>query len=255
MVRGIEKFREYFKDFSDNYVIIGGTACDIIISDAELIPRATKDIDIILIVEALNPDFVKRFWEFIKTANYERREVGGEERKYYRFIKPGDKEFPMQIELFSRRPDVIILEEGAHLTPIPVDDDLSSLSAILLSNDYYNYMIEHSTIGNGLHLANTEALICLKAKACLEIAERIAQGKNEDSKHLRKHKADVFRLVLMLKSESVFDLPETIKNHIQEFVNAITNDLPDKAIFKEMGVGIADPAGLLEQLKKNFNLK
>jgi hypothetical protein len=255
MVRGIETFRQYFKDFPDNYVIIGGTACDIIISDAELIPRATKDIDIILIVEALNPDFVKRFWEFIKTAKYERREVGGEERKYYRFIKPENEKFPMQIELFSRKPDVIILEEGAHLTPIPVDDDLSSLSAILLGDDYYNYMIEHSSLDNGLHLANTEALICLKAKAYLEIAERIAQGKNEDSKHLRKHKADVFRLALMLTADIVYDLPESIKNHLQVFADAVANDLPDKAIFKEMGVGNVDPTVLLEQMKKNFDLK
>lgn len=255
MVRGIEKFREYFRDFPDNYVIIGGTACDIIISDAELTPRATKDIDIILVVEALNPDFVKRFWDFVKAANYERQEVGGEERKYYRFIKPADNEFPMQIELFSRKPDVIILEEDAHLTPIPVDDDLSSLSAILLSDDYYNYMIKHSTLENGLHLANTEALICLKAKAYLEIVERIAQGKDEDSKKLRKHKADVFRLALMLTAENVFDLPASIKNHMQVFADAVAHDLPDKAIFKEMGVGNIDTAALFEQLKKNFNLK
>lgn len=30
MVIGIDKFREYFKDYAGNYIIIGGTACDII---------------------------------------------------------------------------------------------------------------------------------------------------------------------------------------------------------------------------------
>ena len=30
--------------------------------------RATKDIDIILIVEALSSDFAAKFWEFVKTA-------------------------------------------------------------------------------------------------------------------------------------------------------------------------------------------
>ncbi len=44
MVRGIEKFREYFKDFPDNYVIIGGTACDIIISDAASISEINNTI-------------------------------------------------------------------------------------------------------------------------------------------------------------------------------------------------------------------
>jgi hypothetical protein len=207
-----------------------------------------------MVVEALNTEFVKQFWKFIKEADYERREVGGEERKYYRFKRPANNDFPFQIELFSRKPDVIILEEGAHLTPIPADDDLSSLSAILLSDDYYNYMIQHSALENGVHLANTEALICLKAKAYLEIAERIAQGRDGDSKHLRKHKADVFRLALMLAADNVFDLPESIKAHLQEFVIAVACTLPDKAIFKEMGVGNVNPAALFEQLKKNFNL-
>lgn len=29
MVRGIEKFQYHFREFTDKYVIIGGTACDI----------------------------------------------------------------------------------------------------------------------------------------------------------------------------------------------------------------------------------
>jgi predicted nucleotidyltransferase len=65
MVRGLDKFKEYFEQHSDNYIIIGGTACDIIIDEAGFTPRATKDIDIILVVEALNPEFVKQFWKFI----------------------------------------------------------------------------------------------------------------------------------------------------------------------------------------------
>ena len=29
MVKGLDKFREYFADFSEQYVLIGGAACDI----------------------------------------------------------------------------------------------------------------------------------------------------------------------------------------------------------------------------------
>lgn len=29
MEKGIEKFKEFFKGFGENYVIIGGTACEI----------------------------------------------------------------------------------------------------------------------------------------------------------------------------------------------------------------------------------
>ena len=52
MVKGLVKFRIYFKDFADNYVIIGGTACNELVADKDLNPRATKDIDAILVVEA-----------------------------------------------------------------------------------------------------------------------------------------------------------------------------------------------------------
>ena len=53
MVIGLDVFKKYFEAYPDNYVIIGGTACDLIIDDAGFVPRATKDIDIILVVEAL----------------------------------------------------------------------------------------------------------------------------------------------------------------------------------------------------------
>lgn len=254
MVRGLDIFKKYFKGFTDNYVIIGGTACDIIIEAAEFVPRATKDIDIILVVEALSAEFVKQFWQFIQDGNYERKEKSADERKYYRFTNPENKEFPYQIELFSRVPDLIELDELAHLTPIPVDDDLSSLSAILLSDDYYNYMIEHSIIENGVHLAKTEALICLKAKAFLEITDRIEKGGKEDTKQLRKHKADVFRLAVMLTEAEVFELPESIKQHLQEFADAVAKNLPDKAIFREMGLGNIDAEKVFNQIVMSFKL-
>ncbi|MCL2153478.1 MAG: hypothetical protein FWH57_11080 [Oscillospiraceae bacterium] len=53
MIRGLEVFKNYFRDFSDQYVIIGGAACDIVFSDANSSFRATKDFDMVLIIEAL----------------------------------------------------------------------------------------------------------------------------------------------------------------------------------------------------------
>ena len=254
MVRGLDIFKKYFEAYPNNYIIIGGTACDMIIDDAGFVPRATKDIDIILVVEALSSDFVKQFWKFIQDGNYERKEKSADERNFYRFMKPENVEFPFQIELFARNPDLIDLDEAAHLTPIPVDDDLSSLSAILLNDDFYHYMIKNSVLENGLHRANTQALICLKAKAYLEIAERIANGSTEDSKHLRKHKGDVFRLAVMLTENEVFELPESIKIQVQKFTDTITSNLPGKELFKDMGLGGINPENVLNQLIKSFKL-
>jgi hypothetical protein len=44
MVKGLEKFKEFFAGFEDNYVIIGGIACDIALRDTDMRPRATDDI-------------------------------------------------------------------------------------------------------------------------------------------------------------------------------------------------------------------
>lgn len=254
MVRGLDKFNDYFKDYPGNYVIIGGTACDMIIDKAGFTPRATKDIDIILVVEALSSGFIKQFWQFVKDASYERNEKSADDRKYYRFTKPGNKEFPHQVELFSRVPELIELDQTMHITPIHVDDGLSNLSAILLNDEYYSYVIVHSQLINGLRRANTEALICLKAKAFLEMNLRKKAGIPEDDKHIRKHKADVFRLAVLLTGDHSFELPETIKAHMQSFADAISNDLPDKTIFKEMGLGTINVPALFQQLLKNFNL-
>lgn len=88
MVKGITVFKKYFEEYPDNYIIIGGTACDILMEEAGFIARTTKDIDLILIVEALNAAFVEKFWEFIKDGMYERQEKSSDERNYYRFMKP-----------------------------------------------------------------------------------------------------------------------------------------------------------------------
>ena len=29
MVKGLDRFRDYFRDFTDQYILIGGAACDI----------------------------------------------------------------------------------------------------------------------------------------------------------------------------------------------------------------------------------
>lgn len=59
MVTGIESFKEWFKGNESQYAIIGGTACDILMTEEGLDFRATKDIDLVLIIEAV--DFQKIF--------------------------------------------------------------------------------------------------------------------------------------------------------------------------------------------------
>ncbi len=55
----------------------------------------------ILIVEALSVEFVQQFCNFIVDGRYERNENGGEKRKFFRFAKPANDEYPVKVELFS----------------------------------------------------------------------------------------------------------------------------------------------------------
>lgn len=254
MVKGIRKFRDFFKEYYGSYVIIGGTACDIAIDGAGLKPRATKDIDIILIVEALSPDFVTEFWKFIEKGGYEIKEKGETDRKYYRFMKPGDEEFPSQIEIFSRNPDLLDLKEGTHLTPIPVSDGTTSLSAILLDDNYYEYTLRHCRDDEGLHIANTEALICLKVKAFLDLTNRKTDGEGVSDKEIRKHKNDVFRLVSLLPPDDKFSLPYELHKDLQRFIELAKEDLLENSIFRKMGLQSVNVQKLFQQLSSNFNL-
>lgn len=253
-VIGADKFREFFNDYADRYIIIGGTACDLVLDAAGFVARATNDIDLILVVEALDAEFVAKFWKFIEAGGYQQNEKSPGKPEFYRFLRPKDPEFPKQIELFSRIPDALTMKGAPHLTPIPADGDLPSLSAILMDDDYYGYALANCTAEEGLQRTNTQALICLKAKAFLDNTERKANGQKIDSGNIKKHKTDVFRLALLLAPDNRFELPAAIKADLQTFADTVKSELPDKAMFKAMGAGNVDANALFNQLCQNFQL-
>lgn len=70
MIKGIDKIQQYLGDFSECYAIIGGTACDVLLGNAGLDFRGTKDVDMIVIAEAISPGFVKKLKEMIQAGGY-----------------------------------------------------------------------------------------------------------------------------------------------------------------------------------------
>src|SRR5262249_7654153 len=134
---GIDKFREYFAKYENHYAIIGGAACDLLFTAAGLPFRATKDIDMVLCVEVVDAAFGQAFKAFLDAGGYQARERSDGGKEFYRFHKPTEKDFPFMIELFARKPELIKLPDHAQLTPIAVEEDVVSLSAILLNDAYY----------------------------------------------------------------------------------------------------------------------
>ena len=101
------------------------------------------------------------------------------------------------IELLSRHPDILGEPKGLIVEPLPVDEETSSLSAIIMDDDFYHFTIQHSKLTNGLRHADSAALIALKARAYLNLLQDKANGKHVNSKDIKKHRSDVLKNVVM----------------------------------------------------------
>ena len=251
MVSGVESFRKWFAEYTDQYTIIGGTACDLLMSEDGLDFRATRDIDMVLIVESLTPEFGRRFWEYVKAAGYEHRNKSTGEPQFYRFSKPSSREYPYMIELFSGRVDAIELPEDAVLTPLPLDDEISSLSAILMDTDYYQFLREGKTVLNDIRVLDAAHLIPFKAKAWLDLTERNRNGEHVDSKNIRKHKNDVFRLSILLTSDIRVILSAAIRSDLEKFFSAMEAETID---LKAFGIRSQSQQEILQKLKTIYGL-
>lgn len=221
MVRGIEKFREHFSDYMGQYIFIGGTACDIILGRQGVDFRATKDLDMVLVVEALDEAFVNEFIRFVEQGGYQHINNGTGENQFYRFTGPADADFPVMIELFSRRPDYLTMIE-TRLTPVHVSEDTVSLSAILLDDEYYDLLKQGAVEVEGVSVLDLEYLVLFKMKAWLDLSARKAKGEHVDSKNIKKHRNDVLRLAANIDPDARLDIDGAVLQDVMEFIGIRT---------------------------------
>jgi hypothetical protein len=252
MVKGLAVFREYFAGHADQFVLIGGTAATLAMEAAGLEFRATKDLDIVLHIEALSPEFGGVFWRFIEAGRYEIRQASSTGKPIlYRFQKPLDESFPVMLELFCRAPEGIYLAEGAHLTPIPIDDAIASLSAILVDDVYYEFILAGRKEVDGLPMVGEDRLIPLKARAWLDLTERHARGEHVDAKDIRKHANDALRLSRLLTPDTRIRVDARIAVDLVRFFDGIEADrsIDPKALM--LGASVA---AVLDRIAQAYNL-
>ena len=218
MVNGLEHFKRHFAAYTDQYVLIGGTACTIIMQEAGFDFRATKDLDIVLYVEALQEHFVKAFWQFINEGGYQNKQHSTSKEIFYRFSNPRNRDYPAMLELFSRIPDNVKLSNIGHLTPIPLDEAIASLSAILLDEDYYNFIHSGKLTIDGLSILKATHLIPIKARAHIDLTNRKKKGESIDDRDIRNHKNDIIRLFQLLSLSNRINLPTPIYKDFQIFL-------------------------------------
>lgn len=237
MVRGLELFARYFAGFEDRYVLIGGAACDLWLSKAEFRPRATKDLDLVLVIEAVDASFVSRFWAFVREGGYAQREVEADTRRCYRFAKPSRDDFPFMLELFSRQPNLLVGGISGSIVPVPVESSLSRLSAILLDEEAYRFILGAREAESGLMVLGPSALIPLKAAAFVDLREQRARGESVDADDIAKHRNDSLRLVLLLSQDERFTLPTSLADALRELLSDVDLHKPDwLALRKSLGM-------------------
>lgn len=252
MVKGLEIFKTHFRSFPDKYVLIGGTACDLAMDAAGVPFRATKDLDIVLCIEALDAAFVQAFWAFVRAGGYQLQQKAMGGRQFYRFQKPTNRDYPFMLELFSRKPDMLGLVDGAHLTPIPIEEEISSLSAILMDDDYYRFIQTGRKDADGLSYLGAEHLLPLKAHAWLDLSARKAEGQTVDSAAVKKHRNDVFRLYLIVDPDFTGEVPEKVRRDLREFVERMRDEKID---LKALGLRGRDLESILEDLTRIYRLE
>lgn len=252
MVVGIDRFREYFKDYQGSYVLIGGVAASITMEDLGERFRPTKDLDVVLVVEALNREFVGQFWKFIKDGGYAIRQNGDREGGspvFYRFQNPEDKSFPVQIELFSRLPDGLEHEEAARMTRIPVEEQAASLSAIILDDEYYNFLLAGVDHTQEISHIGADRLVPLKAHAWLNKKAQIQNGVQVDSRDIKKHFRDVILLSVGL-TEGMTELPERMALDLTSFLSQVSAELASNP----QGYKGVDGDRLIKTIQEAFSL-
>ena len=259
MVKGLDVFREKFRPFEGAFVLIGGAACDDWFAQNSLPFRSTKDLDIVLIVEVLDPKFIAAIRAFVEEGGYAIAERSEADKTpvLYRFSEPTNPAFPFMLEFFSRTPAEFEPGDGQTIIPISTDSDRHSLSAILLDAAYYDLIRTHHLPVDGLNFASVGSLIPLKARAWLDLTARRAAGERIDSRKIDKHSNDVFRLAATLSGTVTPGLPGPILADLEKFLSEFPEN-SDRwpailAALKEMGLKLK-PAHLISAVRDYFRL-
>ena len=259
MIRGLNRFRDHFAEYRKAFVLIGGVACHEWLGTVGLEFRATKDMDVVLIVEALDQGFVKRFWEFVEAGKYQIREKATGERELYRFSKPEDESYPAMVEIFSRKPAGVKLDEGQHVVPVKIEEGSASLSVILLDDAYYNLIREQHNEEKNLPFANPAALIPLKSRAWLDLSGRAKKGEKVDDKDIAKHRGDIFRIANTLPAEPGPALSASIQEDLKSMLAAFPPESAEwPAILSSLKTtfrgGAPKPEDLIKAIRTYFRL-
>jgi hypothetical protein len=159
---GLNHFEEYFKDFRESYVVVGGFATLMLLEkQLEGHGKVTQDIDLVLLTTA-SIEMAQKIKAYVREGEYTIQKGEKDNFSYYRFVNPKVENFAKEIELFAVKDQALLLDEGQRIIPIDPEEGLYSLSAIMLDNEYFEMIKNNIDNSNRVPCTNTLATIMLK---------------------------------------------------------------------------------------------
>ncbi len=219
---GLNHFEEYFKDFRESYVVVGGFATLMLLEkQLEGHGKVTQDIDLVLLTTA-SVEMAQKIKSYVTEGEYIIQKGQKDNFSYYRFVNPTVENFAKEIELFAVNDLSLVLDEGQRIIPIDPEEGLYSLSAIMLDNEYFEMIKNNIDNSNRVPCTNTLATIMLKISAFYDLKSR------GDDKW-KKHRRDILKLVLLLTGEEHLELKGRMVDAVKLFMEHLTT-LDDKMI-------------------------
>lgn len=257
-VNGLAGFTEFFRDYGDSFAVLGGAACSEWLGDANLEFRITKDVDVVLVLEAKDRRFFERLWDYLHRGGYAKWQRSDGKKVAFRFVEPASPECPFMIELLSR-PEIVAIPSDQKIVPVEPGDGLSSLSAVLLDEAYYDLILKNRSVTRiGLPAVTPDALLLLKAKAHLNLLADKASGKAVRDRDVLKHRNDVFHLAYLIDDSVVVPLPETIAADLNGFLTLYPpGDQKWEGILQSLrdtNYPPTDPSDLIGAIRTHFGL-
>ncbi len=238
MIAKIQRFCSFFSEHKDCYALLGGAACSVWYMNRRPHFRPTKDVDVVLLIEALsqNASFMERFHEFIERYAYHGESCGLNEQGHLRMFRllTDHPEVPAQIEILSRKGDIPLLPPHRHTAPLIIENRHTYLSCILMDDEYYHFLRHHVTLREGIPVPTKASLIALKIKAYLNLREVRETATDEKQKQntipseqeMNKHMKDVFFLLTGVQpSEDSTTIPDAIAHDVRQFEKLVRDSV------------------------------
>ena len=245
--QGLDRFIQEFSLYKDAFVIIGGLASTLNMARFNLEFRVTKDFDLVVLVKDGNEPFFYALRAFLREGGYSY----GKKGNYYRFTNPKDNSYPFMIEILSRVDLELSRSNPTNKFRIKINEDVFSLSAIILDEDIYNLVLHRQLDIMGLHIVDPYALIAMKIRAWRDLSDKRNRGEKVNSEEINKHRKDVIRLSQIIDETQIIELGQQLKEDILYYLEVC--EIDDHS-FHQIAPNLESFGSLRKTLIKVFQL-